>query len=137
MSSYPLLGEIMMWGGNFAPKGWAFCNGQVLSVNQNMALFSLLGSTYGGDGRTTFALPDLRSRIPMGTGSGPGLTPRYWGNKGGAENVILETAALAEPAEPDASRNAAATETGTIPVAPPSLAVNFVICLYGEYPCRD
>jgi microcystin-dependent protein len=71
--SEPFLAEIVMFAGNFAPRGWAFCQGQILSIAQNTALFSLLGTTYGGNGQTTFALPDLRGRVPVGTGQGPGL----------------------------------------------------------------
>ena len=74
---------------SFAPRGWAFCNGQLLSIAQNSALFSLLGTTYGGDGVTTFALPDLRGRVPMSSGNGPGLTPRTLGEVSGTENVTL------------------------------------------------
>ena len=87
--SEPFVGEIRMFAGNFAPRGWAFCDGQLLAVSQNDALFSLLGTIYGGDGRTTFALPDMRGRIPIHAGSGPGLSPRRLGAKGGAENVTL------------------------------------------------
>lgn len=89
--SEPFIGQIMMFGGNFAPRGWAFCNGQLLSIAQNTALFSILGTTYGGDGQTTFALPDLRGRVPMQWGNGPGLTPRTLGESSGAENVTLLT----------------------------------------------
>jgi microcystin-dependent protein len=71
--SEPFLAEIVMFAGNFAPRGWAFCQGQILSIAQNTALFSLLGTTYGGNGTTTYALPDLRGRVPVGTGQGPGL----------------------------------------------------------------
>jgi microcystin-dependent protein len=85
----PFVGEIMIFAGNFAPRGWALCDGQLLAVSQNEALFSLLGTTYGGDGRTTFGLPDLRSRIPMNAGQGPGLTNRPLGQKSGAERVTL------------------------------------------------
>ncbi|HCQ16454.1 MAG TPA: phage tail protein, partial [Cryomorphaceae bacterium] len=67
-----MLGEVRIFAGNFAPRGWAFCAGQLLAISQNSALFSLLGTTYGGDGRTTFALPDLRGRAPIGVGQGPG-----------------------------------------------------------------
>jgi microcystin-dependent protein len=83
----PTLGEIAMFAGNFAPLKWAFCNGQVLSINQNQSLFSILGTTYGGDGRTTFALPDLRGRVPVHSGgeAGPGLTLRSIGQRGGSE----------------------------------------------------
>lgn len=87
--SEPFVGEIRMFAGNFAPRGWAFCDGQLLAVSQNDALFSLFGTIYGGDGRTTFGLPDLRGRIPIHAGSGPGLSPRRLGAKGGAENVTL------------------------------------------------
>lgn len=87
--SDPFVGEIRMFAGNFAPRGWAYCDGQLLAVSQNDALFSLLGSTYGGDGRTTFGLPDLRGRIPIHAGHGPGLAPRQPGQKAGAENVTL------------------------------------------------
>lgn len=88
------VGEIRMFAGNFAPVGWANCEGQLLSVSQNDALFSLLGTQYGGDGETTFGLPDLRGRVPIHFGSGPGLTFRQIGQKIGAENVILTSANL-------------------------------------------
>ncbi len=87
--SDPYLGEIRMFGGDFEPKDWKFCNGQLLAVSNYSALYSLLGTIYGGDGRTTFALPDLRSRVPVHQGSGGGLTPRKIGAKGGVENVTL------------------------------------------------
>ena len=87
--SEPFVGEVRMFAGNFAPRGWAFCDGQLLAVSQNDALFSLLGTIYGGDGRTTFGLPDLRGRVPIHAGSGPGLSPRRLGAKAGAENVTL------------------------------------------------
>ena len=87
--SEPFVGEVRMFAGNFAPRGWAFCDGQLLAVSQNDALFSLLGTIYGGDGRTTFGLPDLRGRVPIHAGSGPGLSPRRLGAKGGAEKVTL------------------------------------------------
>jgi microcystin-dependent protein len=85
----PFIGEIRMFAGTFAPKGWALCDGQLLSIANNQALFSLLGTTYGGNGQTTFALPDLRGRVPMHPGNGPGLTPRILGEAGGAENHTL------------------------------------------------
>ena len=89
--SEPFVGEIRMFAGNFAPRGWAFCDGQLLAVSQNDALFSLLGTIYGGDGRTTFALPDMRGRIPLHQGTGPGLSPRRIGARGGQETVTLTT----------------------------------------------
>jgi microcystin-dependent protein len=85
----PFLAQIIMFGGNFAPRDWAFCDGQLLPISQYTALFSLLGTTYGGDGRTTFGLPDLRGRFPMHPGNGPGLTQRILGQKAGAERVNL------------------------------------------------
>jgi microcystin-dependent protein len=85
----PFIGQIMMFGGNFAPRGWAFCDGQLLPISSNSALFSILGTTYGGDGRTTFALPDLRGRLAMHPGNGPGLSSYRLGQKGGAEDVTL------------------------------------------------
>ena len=89
--SDPFVAEIIMFGGNFAPRGWAFCDGQLLSISENSALFSILGTTYGGDGRTTFGLPDLRGRVPMHAGNGPGLSSRRLGEKGGSEDVTLTT----------------------------------------------
>lgn len=83
----PYIGEISMFAGNFAPKNWAYCNGQLLSISQNTALFSILGTTYGGDGITTFALPDLRGRSPIGVGQGPGLGSYALGETGGTEKV--------------------------------------------------
>jgi microcystin-dependent protein len=85
----PYLGEIMLVPQSFAPKGWALCNGQLLPINQNQALFSLLGTTYGGNGQTSFALPDLRDRVPIHFGQGPGLTPRSLGERSGAVTHTL------------------------------------------------
>ena len=87
--SEPYVGEIRMFAGNFAPRDWAFCDGQLLAVSQNDALFSLLGTIYGGDGRTTFGLPDLRGRVPIHAGTGPGLSPRRLGAKFGSEQETL------------------------------------------------
>jgi microcystin-dependent protein len=87
--SQPFVGEIRMFGGNFAPRGNAFCNGQILPIAQNTALFSLLGTTYGGNGTTNFALPDLQGRAPMQWGQGAGLTPRSLGEQSGTPNVTL------------------------------------------------
>lgn len=84
-----MLAEIKLFAGNFAPRDWAFCEGQLLSINSNQALFSILGTTYGGDGRTTFGLPDLRGRAPIGPGQGPGLSNIKHGQKGGNEQIVL------------------------------------------------
>lgn len=80
-----------MFAGNFAPMNWAFCSGQTLQIIQNSALYSILGTTYGGNGTTTFNLPDLRGRVPIHPGSGPGLTPHSLGQMGGTESVALTT----------------------------------------------
>lgn len=85
----PFVAEIRMFPFNFAPKGWAFCNGQLMPISQNTALFSLLGTTYGGDGKSTFALPDLQGNVPMQPGQGPGLSLRDLGEQGGVESVTL------------------------------------------------
>jgi len=85
----PYIGQIMLVPFNFPPKGWAFCNGQLLPINQNQALFSLLGTTYGGNGQTSFALPDLRDRVPIHMGQGPGLSPRVLGERSGEANHTL------------------------------------------------
>jgi microcystin-dependent protein len=88
------IGEIVLFAGNFAPRNWAFCSGQLLQIAQNDALFSLIGTTYGGDGRTTFALPDLRGRVPLGAGTGPGLPTYQQGEAGGSERVSLTQAQI-------------------------------------------
>jgi len=89
--SDPFIGEVQWFAGNFAPRGWAECDGQLLQISQHTALFSILGTTYGGDGRVTFALPDARGRVLIHEGQGPGLTPRRLGERGGAETVTLTT----------------------------------------------
>lgn len=98
--SEAFIGEIRMFGGNFAPRGWAFCDGQLLAISENDALFSLLGTTYGGDGRTTFGLPDLRGRVPIHQGSGPGLSPRSMGSRFGSENETLTVNQLPSHSHP-------------------------------------
>lgn len=92
--SEPFIAEIRIFAGNFAPRSWAFCNGQLLPISQNTALFSLIGTTYGGDGRTTTGLPNLQGRAPMHPGRGPGLTPRSLGQKGGTETETLTEAQI-------------------------------------------
>src|SRR5829696_275124 len=87
----PFIATIIMFAGNFAPRGWAFCQGQLLSISQNTALFSLLGTTYGGNGQTTFALPDFRGRVAVGTGAGPGLSNISLGEQAGVPTVTLIT----------------------------------------------
>ena len=92
--SEPFIGQILLFAGNFAPRSWALCDGQLLPINSNQALFSILGTTYGGDGRTTFGLPDLRGRVPVGVGQGSGLSNRTLGVKGGEEHVTLTEAEM-------------------------------------------
>jgi microcystin-dependent protein len=87
--SEPFLGEIRVFALNFEPRGWAACDGRLLPISVNTALFSILGTTFGGDGRTTFGLPNLQGRIPLGAGTGPGLTPRNLGESAGTESVTL------------------------------------------------
>lgn len=92
--SSPFVAEIRIFACNFAPTGWAFCNGQLLPISQNTALFSLLGTTYGGNGQSTFALPDLQGNAPMQPGQGPGLSQRFLGEMGGSETVSLLTSEI-------------------------------------------
>lgn len=92
--SDPFVAEIRIFAGNFPPRGWATCDGQLLPIAQNTALFSLLGTTYGGDGKTSFALPQLGGRSPLGAGQGPGLSPRGLGESGGSAEVTLDTSQM-------------------------------------------
>src|SRR5215813_13283988 len=104
--SSPFIGEIRMFGGNFAPVGWAFCNGALIPIDQNDALFNLIGTTYGGDGQTTFALPNLQSRIPLHVGPGFAL-----GQSGGVETVTLTTQQIPAHNHSAMSTGAAATDS--------------------------
>ena len=115
----PFIGLIVMFGGNFAPRGWALCDGQLLPINQYSALFSILGTTYGGDGRTTFALPDMRGRVPIHEGTGPGLSPYDLGQKGGSETVTLTTNQI-----PSHHHNVNLGGTGSTPAGSGSLLGN-------------
>lgn len=96
--SEPFIAEVRIFAGNFAPRSWAFCEGQLLPISQNTALFSLIGTTYGGDGRTTTALPNLKGRAPMHPGIGPGLTSRRLGQRGGTETITLSENQMANHA---------------------------------------
>lgn len=93
--SDPFVAEIRVFGFNFAPTGWAMCNGQLLPISQNTALFSLLGTYYGGDGKSTFGLPNLQENVPIGTGPGPGGSERYLGEQSGSQNVTLLSSEIA------------------------------------------
>ena len=125
------IGEIQYFAGNFAPRNWAFCDGSLLSISQYTALFSILGTTYGGDGRTTFRLPDLRGRVPVGEGSGPGLPPIRLGQTGGTETNTLITNQLPSHNHPATAkvgyRNEAGDETspegGSLAISPDSAQI--------------
>ena len=160
VSSMPYIGEIQMVGFNFPPVGWAFCNGQILTIASNTALFSLLGTTYGGNGQTNFALPNLQGYFPMGNNQGPGLSPRTLGEQGGSETVTLQTnqiPPLSIQAPTVTVRGTGGTQgkglttgkqlgastlssnsSSALPVSnmPPYLAVNFIIALQGIFPPR-
>ena len=162
----PFIGEIALVGFNFAPNGWALCDGSLLPIAQNTALFSLLGTQYGGDGITNFALPDLRGRAPIHFGAGTALSPREIGERGGAEVVALTKAQLPPHthSEPAAGRRTSGQPTGRAPAIggdygrpsttakmaptgpvgggqphenmPPFLVMNYIIALFGIYPPR-
>jgi microcystin-dependent protein len=158
------LGQVMLFAGNFAPAGWALCQGQLLAISQNVALFSLLGTTYGGNGTSNFALPDLQGRVPIGMGNGYGLTPRVEGENGGSEttpliahthglpaNASLGTTDAPSGAVPAGGGSYAATTDGTALAATdsagtvagpaetmnPFLVMNYCIALQGIYPSRS
>jgi microcystin-dependent protein len=165
--SEPYLGQITIFAGNFAPRGWALCEGQSLSIVQNTALFSILGTQYGGDGRVTFNLPDLRGRAPIGPDQGPGLSQYVIGQQGGSEAVTLNTNQL--PAHTHVTQGSFSEETTNHPAGaapavggvygtgsfqdmtptnatggnqghenrPPYLAIYYIIALEGIFPSRN
>ena len=174
--SDPFVGEIRMFAGPYAPQNWAFCAGQVLAISEYDALFSLIGVSYGGDGRVNFALPDLRGRVPMGQGTGPGLTPRVLAQKFGTEAVTLTQEQMPTHSHSFVATTATATSgnpaggligdtvddvfyvssldnpqlqgmnSRTVLSAGgsqshsnimPSVAMNYIICLFGIYPSRS
>src|SRR5512132_2979097 len=117
------IAEIRLFAGNFAPRGCAFCQGQILSIAQNTALFSLLGTTYGGNGQTTFALPDLRGRVPVGTGQGPGLPSVQLGELSGEPThtlIITEMPAQNHGVNGDLTQNASGDPSNAFPSAGPA-----------------
>ncbi|RZL30493.1 MAG: phage tail protein [Rubrivivax sp.] len=111
--SNPFIGEVRLFGGNFAPSGWLLCEGQRLPIAEYEALFQLIGTTYGGDGQNTFALPDLRGRVPLHWGEGSGMSPRNPGEAGGTETVTLTAAQM--PRHTHALTASTATATGSSP----------------------
>ncbi|MFD2365128.1 phage tail protein [Pseudoduganella sp. GCM10020061] len=174
------IGEIRIFAGNFAPKGWALCGGQLMAISQNTALFSILGTQYGGDGKTNFALPNLNGRVPIGQGNGAGLTPRSVGEDIGSATVtLLTTETPMHTHVPMGSSQLGSTNdpnnavwgefavggrggstpvnlfnpTPNTPMSPvalnvsgnsqphnnmqPCLAMNYIICLDGEFPPRS
>ncbi len=135
MAYEPFIGEIMIFAGNFAPSGWAFCNGQLLPINQNVALYSIIGTTYGGNGVSTFGLPDLRGRMPIGFGSTPGEFINL-GTVGGQNVADLSPVNIPVPEEEEEQLIHYVSQTPTIPTVPPYLALNFCIALQGLYPTR-
>lgn len=157
------IGTIIAWAPNFAPRGWAFCNGQIMSIAQNTALFSLIGTIYGGDGKTTFALPDLRGRMPIGAGQGPGLSEYTQGESSGAETVSLNPDQLPPHTHNIQLSSHTLTRGGTVAQTrgtvvnnppngihhtdptgngaphnnmPPYLVMQYIICTEGIFPSR-
>jgi len=126
--SNPYVGEIRLFGANFAPAGWMFCDGSVLPISENETLFQLIGTTYGGDGQSTFALPDLRGRVPVHQGTGPGTSTRLLAETGGSETVTLTAAQMpAHRHQLNASTAAAVASAGPTGV----LAASAVAQFYG------
>lgn len=157
MSEDPFIGEIQMIAGTFAARGWALCDGRLLNVSDNDELFSLLGTTYGGDGRTTFGLPDLRGRVPLGQGQGPGLSDRRLGSSAGEEEVTLtaddwplhrlacQTTSCPTAGSPVVPGTTAVGSSVSLdalkggqshPNTQPFLVINYAIALVGTYPSR-
>jgi microcystin-dependent protein len=127
--------EIRIFAGNFAPNGWARTDGQTLSISQNTALFTLLGTMYGGDGRSTFALPDFRGRVPVQQGQGAGLSARVQGQSGGSPTFGKSSVPTA--ATPAAPIQAITFTSAPISTQSPYLALTFIIALQGIFPPRD
>lgn len=130
--SEPTIGEIRIFAGNFAPANWAFCHGQLLSISEYDALFSLIGTIYGGDGRSTFALPDLRGRLPMHQGTGTGLSTRVIGQKAGTETVTLTANQM--PSHTHAALVSSETATTSTPGAAVTLGITDVDLYIAESP---
>ena len=133
----PFIGQIIMVGFNFAPRGWAKCQGQLLAIASHQALFSLLGTMYGGDGRTTFGLPDYRGRTPIGEGSGPGLSNVVQGQRIGQETTAFPTGQVANGTGDTVSVLTKSSNTGAVNNMQPSLGTNFIIALNGRFPDRS
>jgi microcystin-dependent protein len=133
--SQPYVGEIRIVGFNFAPVGWSFANGAIMAISQNDALFNLIGTTYGGDGQTTFALPNLQGRMPMHAGFGSGLSQRFLGQVGGSESASFVSAQI--PSAPQAPIQALAAANSPAGSISPFLVINFIISLFGVFPTQS
>ena len=131
----PYVGEIKMFAGNFAPEGWSFCQGQVIAISENDTLFALIGTTYGGDGQSTFALPDLRSRVPIHQGQGPGLSNYTLAQSGGAESVTLTVNQV--PAHTHAMRASIGLANTTNPANAIIGASTAVTAFFGDPPTQN
>jgi microcystin-dependent protein len=139
--SAPFIAEVRIFAGSFAPRGWMRCDGQIMQIEQNRALFSLLGTRFGGDGTLTFGIPDLRDSVPIGHGQGQGLTNRFIGEASGSNTVALKEAQLPRHGHALNVSNNNADVNGNGASAPhnnmmPSLGVTFIIALQGVFPGR-
>jgi microcystin-dependent protein len=133
--SEPFLGEIRLFAGNFNPQGWALTNGQLLPISQNTALFSLLGTFYGGNGTSNFALPNFQSRMPVHQGQGAGLSPYVVGQEGGAESISFSSLSL--PSAPSPAISASVSFRPQVPTVSPFLVLTFIIAMQGVFPARN
>jgi microcystin-dependent protein len=133
--SNPFVAEIRMFPGTFNPQGWALTNGQLMAISANTALFSLIGINYGGNGTSNFALPDMRSRMPMHQGEGSGLSVREVGQQGGVESVSLQATSL--PSSPASPVSASVGYGPQYQTVSPFLVLNFIIALQGFFPSRN
>jgi microcystin-dependent protein len=133
--SNPFLGEIRLFAGNFNPRGWALTNGQILAISQNTALFSLLGTTYGGNGTSNFALPNFQRRMPMHQGQGIGLSSYVMGEQGGAESISFSS--LPIPSAPSPAISASVSFRPQVQTVSPFLTLTFIIALQGVFPSRN
>ncbi len=131
----PFVAEIKLFTGNFAPRGWALTNGQLIAISQNTALFSLVGTFYGGNGTSNFALPNFQSRMPVHQGQGPGLSPYVIGQQAGAESLSFSS--LSIPSAPSPTVSASVSFRPQVQTVSPFLVLNFIIALQGIFPARN
>jgi microcystin-dependent protein len=131
----PYVGEIRIVAFNFAPQNWALANGALMAISQNVVLYDLIGTTYGGDGVNTFALPDIQGRMPMHMNAGTGLAERLLGQVGGAENTTFTSATI--PSAPQAPISALAPTGSALGSVSPFLVLNFIVSLFGIFPSQS